>query len=373
MSKNKKIAAALLTGCLALTACRTQTAGSVEGTQQLHTAGEVHYQTVQVERGEYRKTVQVEVEPVYPVSMQLAPKKEVRFQNCYVEANDNVKAGDVLVSFASDADELELEEYKIRLTRAQEELTEGIANRQTAIQKAEEKLAEHENWDPDEKHSGPRMGVQQRKIAGLEIEKQKLLLEEFIYESQKKIRALEKKVSLLEEKVEGLKLTAPYDGIVKTVKSCREGEMILAGEVMVTLYSDEKMLLQIKDSLQGLRCFSEVTVEGYVENEKNSLRGKVVSAPNVLPAGVEQDFVLVELEEELNTIGKNSLCFFEKEQISKILLTDKRAVNHDDGGTYVYVLEDESLHKRYVVTGFSNSSQVWILDGLSEGQSLVLD
>ena len=42
-------------------------------------------------------------------------------------------------------------------------------------------------------------------------------------------------------------------------------------------------------------------------------------------------------------------------------------------GEYVYVLEDGIVKKRYVVTGFSNSSQVWILDGLSAGQTLVLD
>ena len=41
--------------------------------------------------------------------------------------------------------------------------------------------------------------------------------------------------------------------------------------------------------------------------------------------------------------------------------------------SYVYVLENDTLHKRFVVTKRDGGQTVWILDGLSEGQTLVLD
>lgn len=375
MSKNKLFTALLLAGCVTLTACRTAGTQTAEIPQKLSAPQNANYETVQVVYSEYIKNGQGDAKISYPVYAQLSPEEDVRFAACYVAQGDAVKAGDVLVSFVSDTDELVLEEYSLKLARAQEELSEGTANRQTAIKKAEEKLAEQEGWDEEEEVYKPKSGLRERNIMRLNIEKQKIDMEQFIYQSEQTIRELEKQVAEIRKKVDGLKLTAPYDGVIDTVKIYREGETVHAKEVVVTMYSEEKLLLKVTEGIDDLRCFGEVTLETEVDDEKKTYTGQVISAPNILPYDAQQDFALIEITEEVTKEGLDDKVryFYDKEVLENLLVTDKRVIRKDDQGDYVYVLEDGQVKKRYVVTGFSNSSQVWILDGLSDGQSLVLD
>ena len=56
-----------------------------------------------------------------------------------------------------------------------------------------------------------------------------------------------------------------------------------------------------------------------------------------------------------------------------MLLVDWRAVDSENGKSYVYVLEDDMVQKRYVAPGLNNREKVWILDGLHEGQTVIAD
>ena len=61
------------------------------------------------------------------------------------------------------------------------------------------------------------------------------------------------------------------------------------------------------------------------------------------------------------------------QELKNVLLVDKDAVQKEEGKYFVYLLEDGVVHKRYVSLGLENKKSVWILDGLSEGQELILD
>ena len=61
------------------------------------------------------------------------------------------------------------------------------------------------------------------------------------------------------------------------------------------------------------------------------------------------------------------------QELNDVLLVNKEAVRKEDGKTYVYILENGTVHKRFVTVGLSGKTHAWILDGLKEGQSVVLD
>ena len=64
---------------------------------------------------------------------------------------------------------------------------------------------------------------------------------------------------------------------------------------------------------------------------------------------------------------------FNVEELQDVLLVDWRAVDSENGKSYVYVLEDDMVQKRYVAPGLNNREKVWILDGLHEGQTVIAD
>ena len=64
---------------------------------------------------------------------------------------------------------------------------------------------------------------------------------------------------------------------------------------------------------------------------------------------------------------------YNAEELRDVLLVDWSAVEAEKGKSYVYVLEDDMVQKRYVVPGLNNREKMWILDGLREGQTVIAD
>ena len=59
--------------------------------------------------------------------------------------------------------------------------------------------------------------------------------------------------------------------------------------------------------------------------------------------------------------------------VSDVVLVSRRAVTTEEGKSYVRVLEDGAIHKRYVVIGWDDlKSNIWIAKGVEPGQTLIL-
>ena len=54
-------------------------------------------------------------------------------------------------------------------------------------------------------------------------------------------------------------------------------------------------------------------------------------------------------------------------------LLDQRAVQKEDGKYCVRILDGDTVQKRYVAAVKVNTEKMWILDGLSEGQLLIVN
>ena len=56
-----------------------------------------------------------------------------------------------------------------------------------------------------------------------------------------------------------------------------------------------------------------------------------------------------------------------------VVLVSRKAVTTEDGKSYVRILEDGAVHKRYVVVGWDDlKSSVWIAKGVEPGQTLII-
>ena len=141
------------------------------------------------------------------------------------------------------------------------------------------------------------------------------------------------------------------------------------------MHSTESFYLVADDASGRLRYNAEVTVEAGKRNDRKTYEGRVVAAPSILPSSVPQGMALVELYGDIpvEALEGNLQYQFNVEELQDVLLVDWRAVDSENGKSYVYVLEDDMVQKRYVAPGLNNREKVWILDGLHEGQTVIAD
>lgn len=60
-------------------------------------------------------------------------------------------------------------------------------------------------------------------------------------------------------------------------------------------------------------------------------------------------------------------------RLENALLLPRRALQSSEGKYYVSILDGESVHKRFVQLGLSTTDKVWVLDGLSDGQTVIVE
>ena len=61
------------------------------------------------------------------------------------------------------------------------------------------------------------------------------------------------------------------------------------------------------------------------------------------------------------------------EEVTDAILVDRKLLTQESGKFAVNILEDDMVKKRYVTVASNNLQTYWILDGLTEGQTLVMN
>jgi hypothetical protein len=61
------------------------------------------------------------------------------------------------------------------------------------------------------------------------------------------------------------------------------------------------------------------------------------------------------------------------EEVTDAILVDRKLLTQESGKFAVNILEDDMVKKRYVTVASNNLQTYWILDGLTEGQTLVVN
>lgn len=117
-----------------------------------------------------------------------------------------------------------------------------------------------------------------------------------------------------------------------------------------------------------------VTVDSIGEEEYMGKVNTVSSLPTTDTSGITTYTVTARLDKQNTLIkdGMNCLLTFIKREETDVLMIPNKAVFVEDNKQYVNVeLEDGSYEKRAVSCGLSNGTKTVVLDGLSEGETVV--
>ncbi len=201
------------------------------------------------------------------------------------------------------------------------------------------------------------------------------------YEAEIEVLALSLKI--LEENKEKFNIYADFDGIITELDTF-QGDMPMAG----------KKILEIQE-LNNLRAYGDFVVEDAVKIDKGmsveiynddidlrienlqieKIHPKAVSKLSEL--GIEQKRVTIEVnlpkDQKDLIIGSKITLRIKIDGKENILIVPEEAVYEKNEKTYVEILENGEAKEIEVTTGIENDDYIEILEGLTEGQEVILE
>lgn len=362
MLKNKAIPVFLLIICMLLTSCGGDSADNSLLPEELIIPEQGNYETVEAEIGVYKKEVHGSASLDYPIWAELTlDSGNARLQEIKVINNQKVKKGDVLAVFTIEGSAAQRTELQLKLQRKEEEYEQGKIERLTAINEAKANLS--------------TLPPHQLEIAKLKLEKQEIAYEQYVYQTEREIASIKAPLDALIKLQMDNTLVAPFDGIIKSVASHLVGDKVDAKEVIVSMYSEDGFCLRVSNVGNKLRYGMEVSIETGRKNDNKYYTGVVVAAPNILSSSMSQaDAYILVNESVVPGDFQNSIVYYSNtEYLEDVLIVSSMATDIEEGCVYVNILEDDMVKKRYVVQGLANTDICWILDGLREGQLLIVE
>ncbi len=211
-------------------------------------------------------------------------------------------------------------------------------------------------------------------------------LRDVLHASSDRIELTERQVALAEQAVaearkqlDEAKITAPFAGVVASVYA-DEGDFVAMGQPLIHLID--------MDSLELVVEVDEVDIAGVMPGQKAEIEvdalpdviidGKVISiAP--LPtamAGVVVYNVKIGISDPAPglRVGMSATADIILDERIDVLIIPSRAVTKDSSGRQVVKVKvDETTEERTVVTGLDDGLDVEIMEGLAEGDVVVIE
>lgn len=363
----RKAAALCMVFALFAAGCSQKQETSGDFKEGFLTPEKTNYKTVKVQMSGYERVRTGTANAIFPLQFELRWEEDgTYYQEAAVTVGQAVKEGDPLVYFRREEDRIALETLKLQLRRKQESCAAEDARRLAAI------AAAQENRNTLQEQGATAYELETARLNG---EKLQVEYEQFLYTSGKELARLEEQLTEMEQAAQRNVLLAPHDGVIDSVAKLQTGDKVARGQVLITMHATDKVLLKAERSSENLRYNTDVIIRIGNIDSPSIYTGKVIVAPNILPTGVSQDMTLIEVDQEIAEKDLKKVIKYEGtvEALSNVLVVDQRAVQREAGKFYVRILDGDTVQKRYVAAVKVNTEKVWILDGLSEGQLLIVD
>lgn len=314
--------------------------------------------TTQVQRGDFYDEMNFVGSAVYKNSTTLYfEEAPVTFGRFLVEEGEYVTAGQVLAEC-----EVLLSEEEVGEKRRERE---EIQN--TLLQVAECLTREIEQLEKEKKG----LKGTELEICNLQIKKKELELQQYKEEAEQRLYTLDHEIAVWEGEKSANQIVAPINGYIDKLAYVKEGEKLEEQRWMIRMHSEDEVYIQVSDKRGDLDCLMPVTVQA---NGTEFYSGVVVQADNVLGDGLVTQKAYVVLEDKSVVLSelKNIVVIVKKPVLEGTLLVERNAVYTSKGKKYVLLVEDEVTKKRFVTVGPGSNSTICILDGISEGDSVVI-
>lgn len=356
--------------CLMLCACTGPASQMDPSLAELDLAapGQLRLRSTPALVSNYTKTTTSSATAHFPRQVAvLLEADEAIFEKYHVASGSFVQKGDLLATFTKQPNTAAVQAKQIEL----DGLTDQLANERSHRQ------AEIDQWEMDLRFNRTDEDFT---LLQIKIDRAKLELE-------RQETALSHQISLLQAELSELKslgstteVYAPVDGYLASTSYIRQGDRCQFGQSLALIYLPENFMVECKNISNRFKVGMDVTIEYGRKNDRKTMPGKVVSAQNLAPSGTEFGAVLVRPTNEIDISGFTPADFMnisvhaDTISLQNVLLLPKAAISQKDKVHYASIIQpDGSAALRPVLLGMNAADQVWVYQGIEEGQAVSLD
>lgn len=294
----------------------------------------VEYETIEVKKGDIENTITCTGNFV-SVSQHdhFYKDRGGRLQSIKVKLGDEVKKGDVLAELDSDTilNDIQLQEIALKKARLVYD-------------------------DAKMRHDLEGGGKSDMELAQLDVEANQIRLDS------------------LKKEYERTKLTATIDGEVVYITDVKLGEYVNAYQTIVRVADPSQ--LQLRYSADKVSSF-KLGMKATVELDDRQYPAEVVMTPSEVPGDASEEAkksvqLKVENLPEDVTIGQSATIRLTLEKRCDVIVVPKQVVNNFGSRRFVNVLKDGIREERDIETGVESSTQVEVIDGLKEGELVIV-
>lgn len=293
-------------------------------------APEITYRTVAVKKGSVENSVRVTGYFVYAEQYSVSFKSMTgRLRDIHVEYGEVVEEGQILA-------ELETDNLAVRIEQQELVARKAELNRQRLEIVGADKFS--------------------LEIADIDLQLARLSLEDLQINKERAI------------------LRSPMEGEVVYISNVYEGDFINSYKTMFQVADRSKLYLSYQgNNLQEFRLGMHVKII----IDKVDYEGEVVMTPAQFPFDApesqkRQIFFELPIIPEGVRKGDSAIVYLILEKNDDTLIIPRSQVQHYMGRKYVYVLEEGIRAERNIETGIQNATEVEVVNGLAEGELVVL-
>ena len=270
-----------------------------------------------------------------------------------------------------------------QIKEAQEEFTKGLSGEQYSMAKIKEQLRRaQENLEEAETKLawGLGAGIRPSSISYWTLRAAQLQVDK----AQLAVDIAKNNLSKVKKQLENAVIVAPFDGVVARVDA-KEGDMLstvnYATRTIIELIDPSRMELDAEvDEIDIPEVeLGQKAVLTFDALPDVKLAGSVTSISPLATeeAGLVQYEVKISFdvpEDSGLKAGMTASADIISSERSNILLVPDRAIMHDSSGnTVVHLVVNGQIEERTVATGISDGIQTEIVDGLVEGDKVVVE
>lgn len=338
---------------------------------------EQHYKTTKVKRDTYEEKISSTAELVYQNEKIVSIRdSRAHVDKFCVKNGQSVKKGDTLAIYHIKISDTSMQKKKLELDQAKSEYDSSLKSKRNEVLQQERSLKSLTD-------------ASEKKIAKLQLKKLRSEYKGLVADG-KQIRQREKEYNDLVAKRKRATLKSKYTGTVADIAELTDESV--TGETLMVIRDKKDFLLSAEDAA-GMRYNMTVDIGlgNTLDNIKYHIKGKVISTDNLLDAGQggedENAPAAMEGSSQLIRISKSDREKYDFSKyniyitgvslkIENALLIDAEAVNeevkNEETKYFVYVVEQDKLHKRYIVSNYKQDKIYLVNQGLEEGQTLAI-
>lgn len=318
----------------------------------------------------------------YPLSTKIVNTADgAKIKEIFVKNGQEVKKGDRIAVLEGEGKNSALMENSSSMAALKRSYDYEMALYQKEMEKLQKQKEEMTEQETTYTAAYKKLVLE---MADLQLNIQKETLQ-YTYETERLQREYEQN-----RKENGqITITAQTDGVIKEMTSMSEGDSIAKDTMICRIVDPNFTCIKLfADGVKPVAGTNVSIVRGIMDGE---LSGTVVSSvpdvrSEIYPEGryiredssQSKDAIYIVLENEgaydkLGSFGVKINIW----DVENAIVTDRDCIytNGDgsNGKRYVWVSKDGQLSKRYVTVGYLDNDVAWIVQGLSEGEQIVLE